>query len=107
MQEITKAQNEKNRKPNNNFIMTSKPKIINHIGEEIKEDQENLKVLTGNLLSKINLRSEVDDIHQIEFKVFSQFGEDGIIQYIINKLKINCVYIFYNTLNNSTLIFSK
>ncbi len=56
---------------------------------KIKEDQENLKVLTGNLLSKINLRSEVDDIHQIEFKVFSQFGDDGIIQYIINKLKIN------------------
>ena len=54
----------------------------------IKEDQDNLKILIGNLLNKINLKNEIVNIQEIEFKVFSQFGDDGIIQYIINKLNI-------------------
>lgn len=46
------------------------------------------KILLGRVLSKLN-QAEVFNIPEIEFKVFSQFGDDGIIQYLIKKLAIN------------------
>lgn len=52
---------------------------------------DTLLVLNGNLLSKLqkNYIDEIlNDIHLSEFKVFSQFGDDGIIQFLINYLKI-------------------
>lgn len=46
-----------------------------------------------NLLAKLHIDrvknlSKYESIEDIEFKVFSQWGEDGIIQYLINKLPI-------------------
>ncbi len=47
------------------------------------------KVLTGTLLAEIQKgRVDITGIEAAEFKVFSQFGEDGIIQFLVNKLKI-------------------
>jgi hypothetical protein len=38
--------------------------------------------------------AEIDDITEAEFQVFSQFGEDGIIQYLIGRVRIeNEVFI--------------
>jgi hypothetical protein len=46
---------------------------------------DELKLMNGAILSKmINL--EEKNIQNIEFKVFSQFGDDGIIQYLIKKI---------------------
>ncbi|MDB9456384.1 hypothetical protein [Dolichospermum circinale] len=45
------------------------------------------KVIVGKLLSKLN--SQVNDINSlddVEFQVFSQFGDDGIIQYLVKKI---------------------
>lgn len=39
-------------------------------------------ILVENLLKK----GDLEDIHEAEFKVFSQWGDDGIIQYLINKI---------------------
>ncbi|TSD03473.1 MAG: hypothetical protein Athens071416_154 [Parcubacteria group bacterium Athens0714_16] len=39
-------------------------------------------ILTENLLKK----GELGDIHEAEFKIFSQWGDDGIIQYLINNI---------------------
>src|SRR6185503_3824292 len=61
-----------------------------------KLDSVNIKldyqaVLTGRLLAQINKTREkeiINDIHQSEFKVFSQWGDDGIIQFLINYIDI-------------------
>lgn len=44
----------------------------------------NAKILTGINNQKQNINS----LDEVEFQVFSQRGEDGIIQYIINKIEI-------------------
>lgn len=52
-------------------------------------DFEKLLIQNGKILVNQNLGS--DDyrfLHDFEFKVFSQWGDDGIIQFLINKLDI-------------------
>jgi len=51
-------------------------------------DLKNPKVLPGKILSQINNSKEIKNINEAEFQVFSQFGDDGIIQYLVNKLDI-------------------
>ena len=46
----------------------------------------------GKILSKKNKSKKIESIEDIEFKIFSQFGDDGIIQYLINKLQIGYDY---------------
>ncbi len=47
------------------------------------------KVLTGKLLfEQIRQRGLLESIQDAEFKIFSQFGEDGIIQYLVSQTKI-------------------
>jgi hypothetical protein len=42
----------------------------------------------------------VGSLHDVEFKVFSQWGDDGIIQYLINKLEIpNKTFIEFGVAN--------
>lgn len=50
--------------------------------EGVKEDNEETRLLIGSLLAK-NVNN-VKSIKDSEFKVFSQFGDDGIIQFLIN-----------------------
>ena len=45
------------------------------------------KVLLGKLLAKLNADT-VNSIQEAEFRVFSQFGDDGIIQYLVSSLNI-------------------
>lgn len=52
----------------------------------LKYDNSETKLLIGTLLSQ-NVRN-VKSLKEAEFKVFSQFGDDGIIQYLINKLAV-------------------
>lgn len=53
------------------------------------ENSDQVKILTARLLIENNLkRKKVTDIKVTEFKVFSQFGDDGIIQYLVNTLKL-------------------
>ena len=54
----------------------------------IKDTFEDIKLNQGIILSKYNENSSYDNIAKHEFKVFSQGGEDGIIQYLVNNLKI-------------------
>lgn len=58
-------------------------KINNH------ERPENKDVLLGKILSKLNNeKKEISSLHEVEFKVFSQWGDDGIIQYLINNIEM-------------------
>jgi hypothetical protein len=66
--------------------------VDNHI-DEIKNRSapqlDEIKVLTAkHLINQIKQHGIYDDIHEVEFKAFSQFGDDGIIQYLINNLEI-------------------
>jgi hypothetical protein len=53
-----------------------------------KSDYKHTKVLVGTLLSRLNLRCEPRDLLEVEFQVFSQFGDDGIIQYLVHSLPV-------------------
>jgi len=46
------------------------------------------KILAGRLLAAQIAQQDARDIHEVEFKVFSQFGEDGILQYLIRQTGI-------------------
>lgn len=39
-------------------------------------------------ISDIQAKGLINNIHDVEFKVFSQFGDDGIIQYLIQNIEI-------------------
>ncbi|RVU25603.1 hypothetical protein EOJ36_04075 [Sandaracinomonas limnophila] len=54
--------------------------------ENIEQLIYNQGVINAKLL-KMNLNN-ISKLSEAEFKVFSQWGDDGIIQYLINKLKI-------------------
>ncbi len=55
---------------------------------ETKEGIDIAKLLFSKVLIHNNLQMDYShDIQKAEFKVFSQWGDDGIIQYIINKIE--------------------
>jgi len=54
-----------------------------------KQNLDNLMILQGRALALINEnKAPLTKLQDAEFKVFSQFGEDGILQYLIHETKI-------------------
>jgi hypothetical protein len=49
-------------------------------------DLERIALLQAELLARDNDRREPTDLAQVEFRVFSQFGDDGIVQYLTRRL---------------------
>ena len=49
---------------------------------------DNLKISQGKIFSELNIKKNSINIEDYEFKIFSQWGEDGIIQKIINSIEI-------------------
>lgn len=50
------------------------------------------KILSARLLiNQLRASSLLEDIRQAEFKVFSQFGDDGIIQYLVHRTGISAI----------------
>jgi hypothetical protein len=55
---------------------------------DLQADIDTLKVLVAQpLIQNCKSRGLILDLHQAEFKVFSQFGDDGIIQYLVHRLQ--------------------
>ena len=57
----------------------------------LQENIDDSKVLLGKLLAQAhlqNLPALKKDIQQAEFKIFSQWGDDGIIQFLVSYLDI-------------------
>lgn len=51
---------------------------------------EKIRLLQGKALANwVKTVKEVESFQEVEFSVFSQVGDDGIIQYLINKLNIS------------------
>ncbi|RKD12401.1 hypothetical protein BCY91_12180 [Pelobium manganitolerans] len=59
--------------------------LSNRIKPEVSINIDELKLLNGTILTKM-IDTGKTNIHDIEFKVFSQFGDDGIIQFLIKKI---------------------
>jgi len=57
--------------------------------DKINEKVNNLKILNGKSLALNHTNQTFSNINDYEFKVFSQFGEDGIIQFLINNINIS------------------
>ena len=85
-------------------------KKISNINENVKQvliEQKNinnnldvLKILSAQNLINYNKNSDLTgDIRHAEFKVFSQWGDDGIIQYIINKIEFTKTFIEFGVQN--------
>ena len=54
----------------------------------IKNEFQRLDLMMGKVLSnQVRALGILDNIQDSEFKVFSQFGDDGIIQYLIDKVE--------------------
>lgn len=49
---------------------------------------DDIKINQGRILAELNAGKRHRKLNDYEFKVFSQWGEDGIIQYLISNLKI-------------------
>jgi len=48
------------------------------------------RILLGRMLAEFNnQKTTINNIQDVEFKVFSQWGDDGIIQYLINNIQID------------------
>lgn len=57
-------------------------------------------LLLGKLLSQYGISSQSTNLHDYEFKVFSQWGDDGIIQHIVRNLhNYNPIFIEFGVEN--------
>lgn len=69
--------------------------IVSNVMEKINPvSNETIDLAIGSMLSKQQLLISSTDINDFEFKIFSQFGEDGMIQYLIKHVKVeNKIFI--------------
>lgn len=57
----------------------------------LSDNIDQLKVLAAKpCLEIIKTKTKVKSLKEVEMKVFSQMGEDGIIQYLINNIDVSC-----------------
>ena len=59
---------------------------INIVNMNQKFDE--IKINQGIILSNLNKNKTAKNLREYEFKIFSQNGEDGIIQYLIDSIDI-------------------
>lgn len=45
-------------------------------------------ILLSKILDRNNISNEINDINHLEYSVYSQWGDDGIISFLINKLNL-------------------
>lgn len=76
----------------NNLVEKALEKVDKRLSYTMTEQSkriDDLLVLQGRSLALSNAdRAPLKSIHEAEFKVFSQFGEDGILQYLIRETGI-------------------
>lgn len=56
--------------------------------QDLQKELEQVKLMIGKHEARLVSQKTYKNIQDAEFKVFSQFGSDGIIQYLIQKVKI-------------------
>jgi hypothetical protein len=74
--------------------------IRNFISMHYMQNDETKLLAIGAMLSKQQYLMNSNNINDYEFKIFSQFGDDGIIQYLIKNVQIeNEVFIEFGVGN--------
>ena len=78
-------------------------KFINFFKNKNKNKNNEYSTLSiGQIHSKINSKLNKENINEYEFKCFSQWGEDGIIDYLVSNLSIdNKTFIEFGVENYS------
>jgi len=71
-----------------NNTLRSKFQRIASMPRRMESALEEIKVNQGRLLAELNRAKDTCQLQKFEFKVFSQWGEDGIIQRLIEVVKI-------------------
>ncbi|NIJ51569.1 FkbM family methyltransferase [Dyadobacter arcticus] len=75
-----------------NLIKRKLESLFSGYKSSLSSDLENIKVSQGLILNKLNLGNStpliLDDITKSEFKIFSQWGDDGIISFLVSYLEI-------------------
>jgi len=62
--------------------------LHSELSKSISEQNNSLRLLLGKqLANQIRQHGIYENIHDAEFKVFSQFGDDGILQYLIQQTR--------------------
>lgn len=75
----------------NKLVKYIRYKII-RILNILRSSDDTEKILIGKKLINLNNNKTPKNIEDIEFKIFSQFGDDGIIQFLINKIELDYKY---------------
>lgn len=65
-------------------------RIIAKLRRKLSIDSEIERLLIGRLAcDQMRKKQKIDDLSEVEFRVFSQWGEDGIIDWLIHKLELH------------------
>ena len=77
-----------------------KEKINNFLNfHEINRKQNIILRNIGLIISKLNQKESFDEINKYVFKFFSLFGDDGIIQYLLNYINFYKKFIEFGVEN--------
>ena len=92
------------------FIKEKVNNLLNF--NEVNRKQNIILRNIGLIVSKLNQKESFDEINKYEFQIFSQFGDDGIIQYLINNINfLNKKFIEFGVENyeeaNTRLLLEK
>lgn len=66
--------------------MSRLPDRVNNLLYYQIAHQKSVKVNVGQLQAEANSTKAINNLREVEFQVFSQFGDDGIIQWIISRI---------------------
>jgi hypothetical protein len=62
---------------------------FNQVHDYLTNDLKSPKILMGQIMADRNKEKDcIDRLSEVEFQVFSQWGDDGILQYLTNKINI-------------------
>ena len=70
-------------------VLSAMRSVAEHAMRDVQRSQTTQLMLSGRMLAgNIKLRTQIQSLHDVEFRVFSQFGDDGIIQWLTTHVKI-------------------
>jgi len=70
------------------ILVKIKRRVQRILNDALKNDIKNTQLLSGKIMASLNEKKTIQNLQEVEFKVFSQWGDDGIIQYLISQLDI-------------------
>ena len=72
-----------------NFLFSNLKRYYKKAYQKINYDTFKVLLNMGRIQAENNkVKKLIDNLEEVEFQVFSQRGEDGIIQYIISQIEI-------------------